>query len=910
MSEETSVLVTFLFTDIEGSTQLWERYPDGMKSALTRHDALLQQSVAAWQGMIVKSTGDGCYAVFASPADALAAALAIQQAMQGEAWQGVQPQSLRVRIGIHSGQAERRAGDYFGPALNRTARLMSAGHGGQVLVSHAAAELARDLLPEGARLADLGECRLKDLSRPERIFQLLHASLQSDFPPLRTLDSFPNNLPVQLTSFIGREKEIVEIRRLLGAARLVTLTGPGGTGKTRLSLEVGAQVLADFSHGVWLIELAPLSDPGQIYPALAQVFNLQELPFTPLANLVQDYLRDKKVLLVLDNCEHLIETCARLADDLLRQCAGLKILASSREALGIGGEVAYRIPSLEESESRRLFVERAQAVTPKFCLTAANTPAVTQICHRLDGIPLAIELAAARLRLLSAEQIAARLDDLFRLLVGGSRTALPRQQTLRALIDWSYDLLSESERRLLQFASVFVGGWTLEALEAVSEEPDTPELLEQLVNKSLVVTEEREGEMRYFMLETIRQYAREKLFEAKLAATARDRHFVYFDEYSEKFWNIFMLKNTLYWRAQADDEVENFRSALEWGLDHDGERAIHLAANFCLVCGWMGNRQTVGLELCNTAIERFRALPPATGSANPQRQMLLAKALFALGMIGMGSGNMPDVIRHLQEAIAIARESGDRLILGYCLEMYSIAGRFIDAPGVDEAAEEGYRIFHDEIKDNWGLSMAYQNMSRLASKKGNQVEKEKYLMKFKAMIEETPISFQAGIFFLFAGWSETSLGNYIAAKTYYEDGLAVFKQIRNKHFELAMASELGHTARHTGELAEAKGIYKETLRGWQNLGNRAAIANQLECFAFIAIQEEEPGRATKLLGAAEAMRETVQSTMTDDERLEYKRYGADLRAMLPEAELKAGWEDGRSLKPEGSIQLALREVTA
>jgi predicted ATPase len=272
------------------------------------------------------------------------------------------------------------------------------------------------------------------------------------------LDSFPNNLPVQLTSFIGREKEIAEVTNLLSTIRLVTLTGSGGTGKTRLSQEVGAHVLADFPHGVWLIELAPISDPGQISPALAQVFNLQELPFIPLPTLVQEYLRDKKILLLLDNWEHLIEACARLADDLLRQGAGLKILASSREALGIGSEVAYRTPSLEESESRRLFVERAQAVNPNFALTESNTPAVAQICHRLDGIPLAIELAAARLKLLSAEQIASRLNDLFRLLVGGSRTALPRQQTLRALIDWSYDLLSESKRRLLQFASVFVDG--------------------------------------------------------------------------------------------------------------------------------------------------------------------------------------------------------------------------------------------------------------------------------------------------------------------------------------------------------------------------------------------------------------------------------------------------------------------
>ncbi len=303
------------------------------------------------------------------------------------------------------------------------------------------------------------------------MWQLVAPDLATEFPPLKSLTTVPNNLPLQLTSFVGREKEIAEITGLLNSTRLVTLTGSGGTGKTRLAQEVGAEVLSAFTNGVWLIELAPLSDPAQIIPTLAQVFGLQELPFNPLANLVKDYLRDKKILLLLDNCEHLIEACARLADDLLHQCAGLKILASSREALGIAGEVAYRIPSLADSESTQLFVDRARAANSKFNLTDSNASAIAQICHRLDGIPLAIELAAARARLLSAEQIAARLDDRFRLLVGGSRTALPRQQTLRALIDWSYDLLSDEEKRLLQFSSVFVGGWTLDALEAVSEDP-------------------------------------------------------------------------------------------------------------------------------------------------------------------------------------------------------------------------------------------------------------------------------------------------------------------------------------------------------------------------------------------------------------------------------------------------------
>ncbi|HNM36974.1 MAG TPA: adenylate/guanylate cyclase domain-containing protein, partial [Anaerolineales bacterium] len=548
MSGLHSGTVTFLFTDIEGSTRLWEEHPEAMKTALAKHDSVLRESIESSHGQIIKTTGDGVHAVFETAIDSIRASIAAQSGFQTPEFLNKSGVLLRVRMGIHTGEAELRDGDYYGSVLNRAARLMSMAHGGQILISNATSELIRDGLPANVTLRDLGEHRLRDLTRPEHIFQLVHPDLPGEFPPLKTLDAFPNNLPVQLTSFIGREKEIAEIKSALGSARLVTLTGSGGTGKTRLSQEVGMQLLTNFQHGVWLVELAPLSDESQIIPALAQVFGLQELPFNPLAKLVEDYLRDKKLLLILDNCEHLIAGCARLADHLLHQCAGLKILASSREALGIAGEVAYRTPSLSspalggfpaaedgglskkilEYESTSLFVDRARAANSKFALTDSNASSIAQICHRLDGIPLAIELAAARTKLLSAEQIATRLDDMFRLLVGGSRTALPRQQTLRALIDWSYDLLSDEEKRLLQFASVFVGGWTLEALEFVAEEPSTLELLEQLVNKSLVVTEEHKGEMRYFLLETIRQYGREKLFEAKQASAARDRHFIYY----------------------------------------------------------------------------------------------------------------------------------------------------------------------------------------------------------------------------------------------------------------------------------------------------------------------------------------------------------------------------------------------
>jgi predicted ATPase/class 3 adenylate cyclase len=900
--------VTFLFTDIEGSTKLAQQYPDEMPILLTRHNEILNQAIEAHNGFVFQIVGDSISAAFHNASDALNAALDAQRLLHSESWS---PTPIKVRMGLHTGAAQleetSKESRYSGYAtLALTQRIMSAGHGGQILLSQTAHDLTRDKLPAQVQLVDMGERRLKDVLRPEHLYQLTVPDLPSEFAPLNTLESINHNLPAQLTSFVGREKEIIEIKAMLSSARLVTLTGSGGTGKTRLSLEVGTQELPSFANGVWLIELAPLADPSQIIPAMAQAFGLQEYPFAPLASLVMDYLRDKKILLILDNCEHLIEACARLAGDLLHQCTQLKILVSSREALGIAGEMAYHTPSLADAESTRLFVERARTANPKFNLTDSNAASIAQICSRLDGIPLAIELAAARTKLLSPEQIAARLDNRFRLLVGGSRTALPRQQTLRALIDWSYDLLSEEEKQLLRNASVFVGGWTLDAIEAVADDPNVLEHLEQLVNKSLAMTEERENEMRYFMLETIRQYAREKLFDANQASTARDRHFVYFDDLSEKMWDAFRLSNMLDWRDRADDEIENFRAASEWGLENHVEDAVHLAANLCIVSGWMSN-PAEGLALCKSAIERTKSLPPVVGNATIHRQKLIAKALFAEGMVGLGQGNLPRVVQALQEAITISRSTGDKLILGYSLEMFFTASTFINLPGGSEAAQEGLSIFTNEINDNWGLGMAYLNMTRIAAGKGDLSEKQKYFGKLKELIHDVPVSFQVGVFFLGMGLDESVHGNYGTAKHFFEDGLNIFRRLRNKNFQMVMTSELGHIARHTGDINQARKIYNETIKGWHDLGNRSAIAHQLECFAFIAIADEEPQRAIKLFAAAEALRAKVNSPMTDHERVAYDKEVAQLRSLLNESDFNTLWAEGRGMTVDEAIEYALKE---
>ncbi len=897
--------VTFLYTDIEGSTRIWQEKPQAMAISQARHDEILRYAIESNHGYIFQFIGNSFVAAFHNAADGLRAVLSAQRVLQAEAWG--ETGAIHVRMGLHTGSAEiSDDGNYAGyTAIASTQRVMSAAHGGQLLLTQTTHDLLLDGLPDDVTLRDLGEHRLKDLRTPLRLFQVNVPDLPQDFPAIQSLDTQPNNLPVQLTSFIGREKEIAEIKALVNSTRLVMLTGSGGTGKTRLSIEVGTQLLPAFRNGVWLIELAALSDESQIIPVLAQAFELQEIPFRPLASLVMDYLRNKKLLLILDNCEHLVAACARLADDLLHQCAGLKILASSRESLGIAGEVAYHTPSLANSESISLFVERAHAANPKFVLTDSNTASVAQICSRLDGIPLAIELAAARTKLLSVDQIAARLDDLFRLLVGGSRTALPRQQTLRALIDWSYDLLSDEEKQLLRFTSVFVGGWTLEALEAVSDDLNALEHLEGLVTKSLVVIEERESEMRYYLLETIRQYAREKLFEAKQSAALRDRHFAYFSELSEKFWDIFLMNNVPHMRDQAEDEFENLRAALEWGLDNHVEEVLRLSANYCIVCGWTGIGMAHGLALNLSAIERLKALPLTDAELPLRRQRLLAKAYLAQGIVGMGTGNMPVVFQDLQKAIAFARAAGDKRLLGYSLEMYSTATTFINAPGGDEAAEEGYRIFRDEVEDTWGLGRSYQNLARIAGNKGDIAKKNLYHAKAQELIREAPLSFQAGLFYFSSAMMEKEKGNYEGAKSYLEDGLKIYKQLRNRNFELAVESELGHLARYTGELNKAREIYRKTMLGWVDYGNRPAVANHLECFAFMAITEEEPQRSAKLLGAAEALRDKVQSPMTDWERVEYDQSVTRLHAMLPEAEFHALWAEGRTMTMEQAIQVAL-----
>jgi predicted ATPase/class 3 adenylate cyclase len=668
---------TFLFTDIEGSTRLWERAPAAMQQALAQHDGWCRDAVQAHRGRIVKGTGDGIHAVFDDPADALQAALQLQLTLAAAEAAGGPGLALRVRCGLHGGPVEQRDGDFYGSVVNRAARIMSIAHGGQTLLSQALADQLQGRLPAPTTLQPLGAVRLRDLSSPETVHQLVHPGLRQRFPPLRSLEATPNNLAQQLDSFVGRERELAELRGLLARCRLLTLAGMGGIGKSRLSVQLGAELLDEFADGVWLVELAPLSDPRRVPQVVAQVLGVREEAGQPLIDSLRAHVRERRLLLILDNCEHLLPACAGLAKQLLQAGPGVKVLASSRDVLQLAGETTYPVPALSVPDARagadpgalmrheavRLFVDRARAAQAAFTLDAGNAEAVAQICQRLDGIPLALELAAARTRALPVQAIAQRLSDRFRLLVSGDQTVLPRQRTLRALIDWSHELLSAPERELFARLAVFAGGWTLEAAEAVGggdglDPEQVLDLLAQLVGKSLVVLDA--GAARYRMLETVRAYAEEKLAAGGHGAATRNRHLQHLVLQAEAARPQLAGPEQGRWLARLDTERDNFLAAQRWSEQAADGDALGLRLLHALRPYWINRGDlSLGLDLALELLAR-----PGLQRRDAARCM----ALFSAGQIGFMMGRHAQAREHLEECLAIARECGEAAIVARVLQ--------------------------------------------------------------------------------------------------------------------------------------------------------------------------------------------------------------------------------------------------
>jgi len=584
-------LVAFLFTDIEGSSLKWLNHRAAMQAALRVHDEILRHAIAAHGGEVFKTGGDAFNAAFRRPSDAVGAAIDAQQALARAAWSAVG--GLAVRMAVHVGTAERREGDYFGPALNRVARLLTLGHGGQVLVTSSASELIAAERENVHALRLLGTHTLDDPLQPVAVYQVDVPGLPHEFAPLRTTENRPTNLPRQPTALIGRDAELDHVAALLSERQLVTVTGTGGVGKTRITLEAGAKLLDRFPDGVWLVELAAISDaslvPGAVTTALGIDTSSAKTPLEAMLS----RLRHQDLLLLLDNCEHVIEAAAGMVEALIAVAPKVRVLISSQEPLGIAGEQIFRLPSLsvpKEAQVRaaeamrsgavRLFVERAKAADPRFALDERNSSTVAAICRRLDGIALAIEMAAARAPMLGVDKLAQKLDERFRVLTGGRRTALPRQQTLRATLDWSYGLLGERERTVLRRLAIFAGGFTLEGAGSVAgddaiDEFEVIDILSHLVARSLVVADTDEsGGTRYRLLETTRAYALEKLGEANESAAIERRHAMFFRDLFDRAYGDWYTLPDVDWCNAYLPERDNLRNALDWAFGPHGEPSI------------------------------------------------------------------------------------------------------------------------------------------------------------------------------------------------------------------------------------------------------------------------------------------------------------------------------------------------
>jgi predicted ATPase/class 3 adenylate cyclase/DNA-binding CsgD family transcriptional regulator len=949
--------VTLLFTDIEGSTHLLEQLGERYTGVLAEYRSLLRTTFHARDGQEVDTQGDSFFVAFARATDAISAAVEVQRTLFAHAW----PNDVKmcVRIGLHTGEPQLSAEGYVGLDVHHAARIMSAGHGGQVLLSAATCELVKHDLPDSVGLRDLGEQRLKDLQHPSRLFQLLIAGLPTDFPPLKTMDSHPNNLPIQPTPFIGRDQQLAAIVDLLNRedVRLVTLTGPGGTGKTRLGLQVAAELSDTFTDGVFFVNLAPLSDPALVVPTIAQTLELKEIGDQSLLDQLKVYLRDKQLLLLLDNFEQVISAAVHVWD-LLAACPKLKITVTSREVLHVRGEQEFTVPplavpdphhlpdlvALSQYEAVALFIQRAQAVKPDFQVTNANAPAVAEICVRLDGLPLAIELAVARVKVLPPPALLARLGQRLQMLTGGARDAPTRQQTLRNTIEWSYQLLKAVEQRLFRRLSVFVGGCTLEAIEAVcvALETSTPTMsvldgVTSLLDKSLLQQREQEGgEPRLLMLETIREYGLEALEASGELEVTLQAHATYYLRFAEEAEPELDGPQQAVWLERLEREHYNLRAALQWSLERGEagsplEIAIRLSAalrRFWIVHShWSEGRNFLERALAGSkgvaTSLRAKALITAANLANIQadndRAEALAEESLALYRVLRDTQGVALSLRQLavaagrrgrhaaarslnEEALALFRKSGDKE--GAAWSLFNLAWLAIDHGEYTRGRTllEESLAMHKELGNKWSIALSLLGLaSVLFYSQDDQALVRALLEESLALLRE--VGYKEGIAdsFILSGQLALSQGDAATANSLAEESLVLNRDIREPQGIAESLWLLAKVATVQGDHMTARTLYMQSLTIAKEGNYKWDIALYLVGLAGVVAAQGEPAWAARLYGAAEALRDANSMSIVPVYRAEYERSVAATRAQLSEQTFAAAWAEGRTMTPEQAL---------
>jgi predicted ATPase len=900
-----------------------------MSRALAAHDAASRTAVEDNRGVVVKMTGDGMYAAFDDPVDALNATVILQRALEELAASNTP--ALRVRVGLHLGIVERRDEDLFGSPVNRAARIMKAAHGGQVLVSQAIVDRVGGRLPARVSLRDLGAVRLRDLSTSERVYQLVHPQLRQHFPALRSLEATPNNLPQQVTSFIGRERELSEAKALLETTRLLTLLGMGGLGKTRLSLQIGADVLEKYPDGVWFVDLAPIKDVSLVPNVAAQVLGVREESGQPMLLTLCAYVREHKLLLIIDNCEHLIGTCASLADALLQAAPGMRIIATSREALHIRGEQTYqvlplRVPDrkaraddLLRSEAVQLFMERARLQKPDFSLSEREAPAVAELCARLDGIPLALELAAARMRSMSVEQINERLHDRFKLLTGGSRVALERQQTLRALVNWSYDLLHEDEQIVLDRLSVFVGGFDLAAAEVVCgaeplEPDDILDLVTSLVDKSLVMFDhessgaryglletirefahEHLSKQRYGMLETIREFAQERLQQRDEVAATAVRHCEYYLDLAKTARDKLRGPEVGEWTRRLEVELDNLRAAIALALAGGVDPVIAVKLEVAL----MNFRILRGYSTeASGNIRAALALPALPDIAR-------CHALYVGGALATRRGDYARAMTMLTECLALRRNLGNPRETAGTLSTLAVAHlQQGDAVRARECAEESLGMFR-ELGDQRGEATGLLHLGEIHMQLAEDGEARAHFeqcLVLSRSIKHLEIESECE---RYLGELALAAADLPAAQARFARSLQICRDAEDKRDEAIALWCLGRTDTASGDHDTARKRFVEALRAFRELEMRAEALDCLEDFAVLLLAVGDHARAVRLQAAAAAARGALALPRSPRRQAKWETDLETARASLRDQEFAAAWEDASAWVLDKALDDAL-----